>query len=670
MKIHTAALSSLAFMALPTTAAARVVPLPASPEGIAQAIAALPALRDSLPAGEPVEMVLPAGRIRLSAPIVIDAAHGGTPAHRLILRGADQGASWLSGARDVPTRPAQANDAQANDAQASDASGHPLPSGTRVAEWGDLPFTPALIPHGTYVNTGEQGLLLFQGGQRLYPTRWPAQTRVTAVIEGPLAQGPVLRLPSDMPAALWGEQAAWVAAYWGTVWSYESAPLQGLNPASHSAKVAPLRSPPDGQPKADFYLANLVSQLGQSGRFYWPPAQKRALFTPVSGGGEVELAVATTLLRLQGAAHVTLRHIGFERASGDLVTLAQDQDVIIEDCHLRQSGRNGLVVRGGKQVQIRHTVVEQTGETGIILQGGDRASLTRGDNVIADSVVAEFGQESPTYRPGVKLEGVGNALRDSLITGGPHTGVMLWGNDLAVERNEISHVLRDAEDMGAVYMGADWTLRGTRLAGNYIHDLGGQRKTYFLSAIYLDDQFSSADISGNILVGGDHSIVFAGGRDNHATGNLMLSPKRASLHFDARGLTFQAGRREEFAAKAAKVPYQSALWLRHYPALATLTPENFGHPAGNLFAGNLVLGAKLVASEPADLNFDAMLTQDNNRTGPALDSTLPNLAQQRLPDGRRLLVATQAQRLQDLVAQLAVTPLSGAQMAPSANAGR
>jgi hypothetical protein len=331
----------------------------------------------------------------------------------------------------------------------------------------------------------------------------------------------------------------------------------------------------------------------------------------------VEMALATGLLRLQRATHVTLRHIGFERAMGDLVSLIGSSETYVEECHFRQSGRHGLVVQGGQRVHIRRVVVEQTGETGIILNGGDRASLTRGDNEIADSVVAEFGQESPTYRPGVKLEGVGNVLRDSLVHGGPHAGVILWGNDLAVERNEITQVLRDAEDMGAVYMGADWTLRGNRLTDNTIHGLGGRRETFFLSAIYLDDQFSSAAISDNVLIGGDYSIVIGGGRDNLLRHNLLVTPHKAGLHFDARGLGNQAGRRQEFAAKAAQMPYQSPLWLAHYPALASLTPDSFGQPLGNVAQDNLVLGAPLLALQPAGLDYTAMLRLDGNRNGPA-----------------------------------------------------
>ena len=643
----------LAVMAGITPASAHVVQLPASGEGIAQAIAALPTLRDSLPAGEPVELVLPAGRIRLTAPLLIDAAHGGTAAHPLILRGADKGETWLSGAAPLTTRMAMPRDGQ----------GRPLPAGTLALDLRSLPFAPLLRPRGTYVDAPEQGLLLFQGNQRLFPTRWPAQTRLKASVEGSLPQGPKLHLPADMPAALWQERAAYVGAYWGAVWNYELAPLQSLSATDHSAQVAPLRSSFAGKPEADFALFNLVSQLGQTGRFYLDPIERRALLTPTAKGGAVEVAIASGLLRLQGTAHVTLRHVGFERATGDLVSLIGSHDSTVEDCHFRQSGRHGLVVQSGLRVAIHRVVVEQTGETGIILNGGDRASLTRGDNAITDSVVAEFGQESPTYRPGVKLEGVGNSLRSSLVRGGPHAGVILWGNDLSVERNEIAQVLRDAEDMGAVYMGADWTLRGNRISNNYIHGLGGRRETFFLSAIYLDDQFSSADVTGNLLVGGDHSLVIGGGRDNHATGNVMLSPKRAALHFDARGLTFQAKRREEFATKAARVPYHSALWLQHYPALATLVPESFGHPAGNLFSGNLVLGGKMLAVEPADLDHSAMLEMTGNQSAPASPSPampVTALRQLRLPDGSKLDVVDQSTRLKALVETLA----------SSANAGR
>jgi hypothetical protein len=564
------------------------------------AIADIPRLRASLPVTEPIEIRLPPGVIRLTAPLQFDAAHGGSAQAPLILRGADDGTSRLVGAMPLPVRAATAQD----------AGGMALPAGTLAVDLAAVPGDSGLIRRGAYAHAPQAGLELFQGSHWLSVSRWPAQGYATgAATAGDAGQGPLLTLPTAKAAAWGREPALWAQGYWGADWAYDMVPVASLN--AGAARLGTMDGGPKVRPQVRFAIVNGISDLRNPGTFVVLPARHLALVVPLAGETGVEAAVAPMLIDMQGARGVTLTNLALDRARGTALHIQSSHDIRIVHCAIRQSGVSGAVVTGGDHVVFTDSVIASSAETGLLLDGGNRSTLQRGDHAFVNGIIADFGRESPSYRPGVNLTGVGNRVEGSLITGGQHNGVMVSGNDHQVLGNEISDLLRDADDSGAVYMGADWTQRGNVIAGNYIHDLGGTRPTGFLSSVYLDDQFSGVRVTGNVMVGGEYGVVIGGGRDNSIQGNLMLAPRLGAVHFDQRGQTTQKGQVPAFTGRMAVVPVHGALWSARYPALAGLDPAHFGMAQGNSVVDILSAGAPVLVADPPALA--ALVDQKGNR---------------------------------------------------------
>jgi len=543
---------------------------------LASAVAAIPGIRPTLRSGEAIELILPAGVTRLAAPVTIDAAHGGRADAPLILRGAADGSSRLSGAVELRTRPART----------SDAPGMMLPAGTLAIDLNARNDAVPIDRRSPHVATPANSVQLFQDNRWLSPTRWPREGMATGTASGTNRDGPVVMVPATQAQAWRGEPALWAAGQWGPAWEAERLPVREITATGF--RLEPLRGIQPVLPTVRFQIENSIRALAP-GFFAWQPARGMVLVVP-DGTAGFEATVAPTLLKLDGASNVTIRGIGFERSGGDAVHIERSTDIRIEDCRVGQAGGNGIVVIGGKNVIIRRTIIAGTGERGVSLGGGWRPGLTASGHAFVDGVVTDFGRLSPAYRPGIDLWGVGNRVTGSVVAGGDHAGILLSGNDHVVADNEIRDVLRDTEDAGAVYMGADWTMRGNQVAGNFIHRLGTPgRVTTFLVGIYLDDQIGGERIVDNIVVGGDFGAVIGGGRDNAVTGNLFAYPRRGGTYIDARGTDKQRPRIGEFTAKLTAMPVTSEPWKRRYPELAELTADRYGVPGGNQLRDNILI---------------------------------------------------------------------------------
>ena len=126
----------------------------------------------------------------------------------------------------------------------------------------------------------------------------------------------------------------------------------------------------------------------------------------------------------------------------------------------------------------------------------------------------------------------------------PHIAIGFTGNDQTIEYNEIHSAVFQSNDAGAIYTSPPdetWSMRGHKIRYNYLHNIHGFEGKGCLG-VYLDDCFSSADISSNIFYDVATAILIGGGRDNLMTNNLFLNCGRA-FSIDARGPRLGQGRR-------------------------------------------------------------------------------------------------------------------------------
>ena len=195
------------------------------------------------------------------------------------------------------------------------------------------------------------------------------------------------------------------------------------------------------------------------------------------------------------------------------------------------------------------------------------------------------------YTPAISLVGVGNRAAHNLIHDAPHMAIGFSGNDHRIEFNEIHNVCLESNDAGAIYAGRDWTMRGTIIRHNYLHDITGFEGRGCVG-VYLDDMFCGTEISGNVFSRVTRAAFIGGGRDCRVENNIFVDC-RPALHIDARAMGWAGYHVDTTMTERLKaMPYKSELWAKRYPQLVTILEDEPAAPKGNVVARNICSGGQ------------------------------------------------------------------------------
>ena len=487
-----------------------------------------------------------------------------------------------------------------------------------------------------YESTGSRIALYFEG-QPMPNARWPnaawawiermAGAPTQNLVDGQKPwRGGAFYAPQAAAArkdrlALWQSEPHLMAnGFWFYDWAHQ---CMAVDSVDADTGLLTLRNPEKHshgyRSRQRFYIYNALCELDAPGEWYidsqagllyfYPPA-------PLTGAHQVELAMlATPLVSMENAAHIVLRGLTLELGRTDAIAISGGADNQLIGCTVRNMGRDAVHVQGGQAHGVVGCDIYNIGETGIILSGGEAATLTPAGHFALNNDIRHYATAKLTYRPGIKLMGVGNRAAHNLIHDAPHFGIHFLGNDHLIEFNEIHSVNLESADTGAIYAGRHWTSRGNLIRHNYLHDMEAEQ----VSGIYLDDMFSSAEVVGNVFYKLSTAVLVGGGHDNHILNNLFVEAT-PSILVDARG-KWPANKvhidewLSEFKTKGTisgvaidKPPYKD-----RYPTLASITQGHFDEPEGTVIAGNISWGGswlEINKAVPA-----ACVTLKDNLTG-------------------------------------------------------
>ncbi len=458
----------------------------------------------------------------------------------------------------------------------------------------DQPTTLARYPNEGYIKiTGVFG-----------PTPHPTYQARGGFIEGDFSY------EGDRPSRWKNEKEPWVHGYWFHDWADQRQRVESIDPEARRMILArPYHS--YGYRKGQwFYGFNLLCEIDTPGEWYldrdtgilyfWPPE-------PI-GEGQTMVSLHDSLLSLNGAHHVTIRGITFEGTRGTPISITDaDQNQLI-GCTIRNTGGSAVSL-SGKDSRVAGCDVHGTADGGISLRGGDRETLTPAHLVAENNHIHHWSRWNWINRTGISLGGVGNRASHNLIHDSPHTAIGFSGNDHVIEFNEIHDVCKQSNDAGAIYAGRDWTMRGTVLRHNFLHDIDGLNHRGCIG-IYLDDLYCGTTIEGNVFSKVTRAAYIGGGRDNRIVGNLFVDCIR-SVHVDSRGN--RGGVHSTWPPQWVKeaqdrgtingIRYNQPPYSTRYPELATLLENSPPSPHNSLIAGNIQFGGTWDEIERAALPF-------------------------------------------------------------------
>ena len=545
-------------------------------------------LRRGSPSRPAIHIELAAGDHRLERPVRLTAEHGGSQGQPLVIRGSAGGTAKLKGSRRLePIAAAGAGSKSALSRPEINSEARPhlkryaLPSTIKPMASIDTPRPQDRVPAVPFE--------VFDAGGPLHPARWPNAGWARVATAGGTALPPTFTISSERVRTWRGEPDLWAGGYWQYDWRYETQAISAIDPTSSLLTLAAL--PFEGiKAGARVFVYHALSELDEPGEWYRDRSSNELLVWP-RDQSELEISVSESAFVMTGVSHLRLQNLMIEMTRGDAVVVKGGRDVVIEDCTIRWTGGRAATFEDAAASGILRSHVTETGAGGVLLHGGDRIGLVSAGLFALDTRFERFARLSLSYAAAVELDGVGNTATGNFITDADHEGIEFRGNDHLIERNEMSRLMLDSADGGAIYTGRDWTARGTRIRHNFIHDVrpaaGLETK-----GIYLDDMASGILIEGNVFLRVDQAVFVGGGYDNQVTGNVFVATAPA-IHLDSRGIDFYRERIDdpngELRTRLDAMPVRSDVWRARYPTLPGLLDEEPYFAKRNVFTGNLFL---------------------------------------------------------------------------------
>ncbi len=411
--------------------------------------------------------------------------------------------------------------------------------------------------------------------------------------------------PQVVPAERWKvEEGVWLQGFWSHDWYDEIIRVKAVDKEKKAVELCSAQSRyglgASQQTNAGhrrFRVLNCLEELDAEGEWFvdaktgilycWlPPLQKDELAT----GSIIYSRMREPLVQLNGCNHVTLNNLTIGYTLGGGILVRGDHN-LVSQCRVENTGDYGIDLEG-KTNLIMECVIRQTGTYGISMNGGDLKSLEESDNRIAYSLICETGRWQMAYSAGVKLQGVGNSLKNSELRDFPHYAVMYSGNNHGIAENEIYHACLETSEASALYTTRDWGSWGNILRHNYIHDISGLNGMGM--GIYLDDCDSGDSIIGNVFTNVPTAVFIGGGRNNIVRNNIFINCSVA-LYMDDRGRENVKWNTDgtddwDLEAKLKAVNYQQQPWSVRYPQLVGIMKDRPEWPLYNEASRNVIAG--------------------------------------------------------------------------------
>lgn len=445
------------------------------------------------------------------------------------------------------------------------------------------------IAHRGYFERSTGYVELFSGNDVLEIAAWPnagiwkRETRLENgyFIGASRSSANSMTVDRRAPLERWADKSgAWLHGYFANDWADEHLPLDSvdLDDWRITSGEAPSAALGENRP---FRIYNLPEELSTPGE-YWIDSDSGLLYVwPVKSFASKPAYVSTLtgpLFRVQEAANIVFTGVTFEASRGNLVEVTDSSSIAFEFCTFRYSGTDALVLHGTQHL-VSGCEFYGIGAAAIDLDGGDFLTLSDGGIVVTDSYFKDTGRHYLTNSAAVVIRGVGNVVRNNLMTRLPHTAIEFSGNNHLIELNDIVGVCYYSDDAGAIYAGRDWSGWGTVIRRNLIREIRSSRgNANWVAGIYLDDCASGTEITENVIYGIEAvGLNIGGGRNNVMQHNIIAATGFAAHANDNRGLKWATDGNNDswnLLEQLRRANAWSRTWANEYPEIAE-TPANW-----------------------------------------------------------------------------------------------
>lgn len=277
-----------------------------------------------------------------------------------------------------------------------------------------------------------------------------------------------------------------------------------------------------------FYVYNMIEELDVPGEWFYDKQNGELYLYPPNTNPDASINLGfgnNLLIKGTKADNIEFRNMTFQGTRSSGISLTDCKNFNIKYCVVKNLSGDGILVSGdSKNCQISGCRIYQIGQSGVILAGGNDKTLEPGNNIVQDCMIYTCAQLVRQLKPNVRINGVGNIVRNNLLYDSPTQAIIYNGFDLIIEYNDIHSVQKEGNDAGAIYCGQRPDLWGNVIRGNLIHDIHSDTagNVQDVHGIYLDGWSGGTHITENIIYNvAGRGIMCHGGNTTIVENNII-----------------------------------------------------------------------------------------------------------------------------------------------------
>ena len=342
----------------------------------------------------------------------------------------------------------------------------------------------------------------------------------------------------DRPRAWRPSSSVRIFGYWAYDWSPTYEIPESFDPVTGFIRTAQPYAPYHYTVGQRFCFYNIPEEVTEPGDYCIDFASGILTFIPPDGcdmeSAEIFLSVCDRpVFELEGVSDVTIEGFVIEAFRGTALTLRNCSRITVASCTFRNIGNRAVCVDDSTEIHIRDCHVYHTGDGGIAFYCGDRVTLSPAHCSVEHCHLHDIADWDRCYEPPIRLYGVGLSAIGNRIHDCPHAGILFGGNEIDIRYNELYRVVTETGDAGAIYGGRDYTFRGIRIVGNFLHHIRNDVGLGTMG-IYNDDAISGTRMEDNVFYKVRRAVFLGGGVDFIIRGNLFIDCHPA-IEADGRG---------------------------------------------------------------------------------------------------------------------------------------
>ena len=317
----------------------------------------------------------------------------------------------------------------------------------------------------------------------------------------------------------------WIKGRLYANWSMEQDMIEYFNPEKRSVRtVYGTNNGVRYFDENEFYYFNILEELTVPGEWYLDNEAKKLYVYPVEdlSGAEISLGYnEKSKIYLSDCKNIVFNGINFECFSGDYaLEINNCNNIQIQNCSFKNMN-GGVKISGDSRFC---GVVNSSFENMESSYAPYIITSPSADSEISKNLTPQYNYLQNNYFYNcysAVIRGTGNIVSHNNFLNSLYAAISVdQARECVIEYNVIENGVRDAVDMGAIYLAGQSRAAGANhIRYNYINNCNTEREIPV--GIYLDEFMSRSFVYGNIIDG--CNIYLNNGSNNAVVNNIILN---------------------------------------------------------------------------------------------------------------------------------------------------